>query len=226
MIFSMALVCLFVFAKVLTVQTIVVRDVYEKSTSVQDVNVFKNKPFFLLNRKSLFDELVRTNPTISYDTFEYAFSFPGTLTLFVSNIQPVAYVKVRNQFLTVAADGRILTREYSAPSGLGEVRTSVDLMSLEELRVGTVFTDSDVLFAIKLGALFKKYAITSYRISIVDKTRIECLLPASETSILVARSSDDSRTFDRLESYVKQMYMGGKSITFLDLRFEKIIVKE
>ena len=174
----------------------------------------------LVSETELQKSLIKENPIIAKVEVEKI--YPNKLSLTVGTVGPAVTIKVADEYVLIAANGRVLQKVKTKPEKLPEIFYYQELFK-EQIKSGDLLGFKDLQIAIKFIDILKSLGYKVVNVDINSFYMIRLVLEDSR-EILVTTEKDIQKQEYQVRSILRQFKVDGTNFKHLDVRFDKPVM--
>ncbi|OGK32016.1 hypothetical protein A3B02_01640 [Candidatus Roizmanbacteria bacterium RIFCSPLOWO2_01_FULL_42_14] len=188
---------------------------------MKGIQPFYGKHMFFLAPDTIKQNLIVANPSLIDVIVEK--HYPQSLYIAASKKRPAVIVMLADGLLYLSDDGTVLEKNKQEPDASLPFIRYYQPLFYNQYAIGEKLDISEIHSASVLTAMVLELGIRVRSIDITNENMI--LLRADEFDIVATSQKDVARQFQELEYTYKQLRIGGKKFTSIDIRFEKPVIK-
>ncbi len=194
-------------------------EVSPNSQSIKGLDLYENKNIFFIQEEKMAEKIRAENPNL--EKISVKKKLPNQLKINVKLYKPLAVLKASAGYLTLAEDGRILSKDKQNILNLPEINyyQKIDFYSSYP---GEWIGFEDVITSLKLLKFSLDLKLTIDMIDINGLDMIAFNLSGSKI-LFTTKKKEEVQEFE-LEKIIRQFKIEGRTFKSLDLRFDKPVV--
>jgi hypothetical protein len=194
--------------------------VIQKNRPVQlfGINSLKESNIFLLNERSVGEQLKRLNPSIKMISVKK--EYPNRLYIEVTHLSPVVYLQGDPGLYLLAEDASILEKNREKKNNL-PVINYYQKLPFSNHQAGEKLDYHDIVFTI---GFLQKLTDIDVEVKAIDISGSHVITFKTDKQEILTSSDKDLKTQQYLlERIVKELRIKGEDFKSIDVRFEKAI---
>ena len=164
--------------------------------------------------------LVELNPIIA--KVEVTKVYPNRLNLNLKTVKPIVAIKVADEYILLAVNGRILQKLKVKPSALTEVFYYQQLFK-EQIKIGELLGYKDLQIAIRFVDILSSFGYKVKRVDINSFYMIRLELEDSR-EILVTTEKNIQKQEYQIGAILRQFKVDGTNFKRIDVRYDKPVM--
>lgn len=203
----------------LSVKEIVITS-YQKKETVRGLEPYYFEFLPFVSVEKLQKNLVELNPIIA--KIEVTKVYPNRLNLNLKTVKPIVTIKVADEYVLLAVNGRILQKLKVKPSALTELVYYQQLFN-EQIKIGELLGYKDLQIAIRFVDILGSFGYKVKRVDIDSFYMIRLELEDSR-EILVTTEKDIQKQEYQVGAILRQFKVDGTNFKRIDVRYDKPVM--